>query len=126
MKTPNNLEDYRSNYSENGLWDKIAKTAQFVGIKAVYAALLLYYVLQDPSVSLKHKAIIYGALGYFILPIDLIPDYIPVVGFTDDISALLYAVHSVWASVTPEMNDRAKARLHQWFGAYDEDKINLS
>jgi uncharacterized membrane protein YkvA (DUF1232 family) len=126
MINPENITDYKDKYSESGFWNKLTKVGKLAGIKVVYAALLLYYVLQDPNVSLKHKAIIYGALGYFILPIDLIPDTIPFVGFTDDLSALLYAVHSVWASITPEIQQKAKERLHKWFGAYDEAKINLS
>src|SRR5574344_54301 len=116
MQTPKNMENYQNLYSESGFWDKVEKVATIVGIKTIYAALLLYYVLQDKTVPLQQRAIIYGALGYFILPIDLIPDYIPFVGFADDLSALLYAVHAVWKSVTPEMKARAKERLHSWFG----------
>lgn len=125
MQTPKNMENYQSLYSESGFWDKVEKVATIVGIKTVYAALLLYYVLQDKTVPLQQRAIIYGALGYFILPIDLIPDYIPFVGFADDLSALLYAVHAVWKSVTPEMKARAKERLHSWFGNYDDSKLNI-
>lgn len=125
MPTPKNMENYQNLYSESGFWDKVEKVATIVGIKTVYAALLLYYVLQDKTVPLQQRAIIYGALGYFILPIDLIPDYIPFVGFADDLSALLYAVHAVWKSVTPEMKARAKERLHSWFGNYDDSKLNI-
>lgn len=125
MQTPKNMENYQNLYSESGFWDKVEKVATIVGIKTVYAALLLYYVLQDKTVPLQQRAIIYGALGYFILPIDLIPDYIPFVGFADDLSALLYAVHAVWKSVTPEMKARAKERLHSWFGNYDDSKLNI-
>lgn len=125
MQTPKNMENYQSLYSESGFWDKVEKVATIVGIKTIYAALLLYYVLQDKTVPLQQRAIIYGALGYFILPIDLIPDYIPFVGFADDLSALLYAVHAVWKSVTPEMKARAKERLHSWFGNYDDSKLNI-
>ncbi len=125
MQTPKNMENYQSLYSERGFWNKVEKVATVMGIKAVYAALLLYYILQDKNVPIQQRAIIYGALGYFILPIDLIPDYIPFVGFADDLSALLYAVHAVWKSVTPEMKARAKERLHSWFGNYDDSKLNL-
>lgn len=125
MQTPKNMENYQSLYSERGFWNKVEKVATVMGIKAVYAALLLYYVLQDKNVPIQQRAIIYGALGYFILPIDLIPDYIPFVGFADDLSALLYAVHTVWKSVTPEMKAKAKDRLHHWFGNYDDSKLNL-
>lgn len=122
------LEDYTSygnNYSESSLWDKIKNVAKQAGGKVIYAALLCYYVLKDENASTADKAKIYGALGYFILPIDLIPDAIPVVGFTDDLSALLWALHSVWKNVTPEMKDRAQSKLNDWFGSVDEGQLKL-
>lgn len=94
-------------------------------VQSIYAALLCYYVLKDENVSTADKAKIYGALGYFILPIDLIPDAIPVVGFTDDLSAMLWALHSVWKNVTPEMKDRAQSKLNDWFGSVDEGELKL-
>ena len=80
MNKPDNIEQYRGNYSESGFWAKVKKVAKKAGVKVIYVALILYYELADPNVSPKEKAIIIGALGYFILPIDLIPDAIPVLG----------------------------------------------
>lgn len=115
---------YQSHYSDSGLWKKIREVAKQAGLKVVYLALLLYYLLKDPNVSVKDKAIIYGALGYFILPLDLIPDTIPVVGFMDDLSALLYAVRSVWVNITPEIQAKARTRLHDLFGRYDSSVLD--
>lgn len=117
-------ESYQNHYSDTKLWDKIMKVAQKAGLKVIYAVLLLYYVSQDPNVSKADKAKIYGALGYFILPIDLIPDAMPVAGFTDDFAALVWALHAVWVNVTPEMQAKAKAKLHDWFGSFDENELN--
>ena len=83
------LEKYSSHYNENDLWEKLQKFARKAGIKVTYAALLLYYVLKNPATSTKDRAKIIGSLGYFILPLDLIPDWIPVAGYTDDLAALL-------------------------------------
>lgn len=58
--------------------------------KMVYAVLLLYYVATDSNVSTADKAKIYGALEYFILPIVLIPDITPGIGYTDDMAALMW------------------------------------
>lgn|SRR5574344_1449761 len=120
----NNYENYQSEYSEKKFWDKVVGVAKKAGAKVIYLALLLYYVLSDQNVSKYDKAKIYGALGYFILPVDLIPDFIPVVGYSDDLIALLWATHSVWSNITVEMKERAKNQIHEWFGDYDIDTLN--
>ena len=64
-------------------------------------------------------------LGYFILPIDLIPDGIPVVGFTDDLAALVYALRTIWVNVTPDVEQQAAAKLKTWFKDVDAEQIKL-
>ena len=76
---------YVSEFSPEKLWEKIKGHAKKVGCEGIRSALRLFYALDNPSMPLKTKMVIYGALGYFISPIDVIPDFIPVVGFTDDI-----------------------------------------
>ena len=82
-----------------------------VGSKLLFFARLLYYILVSPSTPLKAKGIIIGALGYFILPLDLIPDLIPLVGFTDDLAAIMAVVGIVNRYSTPEI--KAQARKNQ-------------
>ena len=84
---------YAKHYEENELWEKLRKFGRKAGIKVTYAALLLYYVLKNPATSSKDRAKIIGALGYFILPIDLIPDFIPIAGYTDDLAALTWGIY---------------------------------
>ena len=109
------LKQYQKNYSESGLWKKIGEVAKKAGSNVIYLALVLYYVLKSPDVSVGNKSIIIGALGYFILPLDLIPDVIPIMGFTDDLAALTLAYKAVKASVTPRVEAQAKQKLSQWF-----------
>ena len=118
------LTRYQKHYSEESLAAKIAKVAKKAGIKVIYAALLLYYVLKSHQTPKKDRNKILGALGYFILPFDLIPDWIPVVGFTDDLAALTWALYAVSKNVTPEVKALAKAKLHDWFGDYDEASLD--
>lgn len=118
------LTKYEKHYSDKGLADKIAKVAKQAGIKVVYAALLLYYVLKNPLTPKGDKTKIYGALGYFILPFDVIPDWIPVAGFADDLAALTWALYAVSKNITPEVKAQAKAKLRDWFGAYDETDLD--
>ncbi len=113
---PREIEKYQEHYSESGLWKKMGKVARKAGSKAVYAVLLLYYVLIDKNTPKQYKATILGALGYFILPLDLLPDAIPLVGFTDDLAALIACVKAVWSAVTPDIKRQAHAKLTQWFG----------
>ena len=122
-KVPQNIESYQSNYTESGLWKKVKSVAKKAGIKTIYMVLLLHYVLKSPDVPLEDKAKIYGALGYFILPIDLIPDFIPVVGYSDDVAALAFALHTVWKNVTPEIKEQAQRKLREWFGSFNPDEL---
>ena len=97
--------------------------ARKAGIKVVYAALVLYYLARDGEVPLKEKLKIYGALGYFILPIDMIPDSIIALGFTDDFAALAYALYSASKYITPDIEAKAEAKLREWFGDFDRAQI---
>lgn len=115
----NNLKDYKKFYSESSYWKKLKKFAQKAGISVVYAALLLYYALQNPKLPKKYKGIILGALGYFILPVDAIPDFIPLVGFSDDLGVLLLAIGHVAMHIDDETKKRAKKKLKEWFQSYD-------
>ncbi|MCR5394148.1 MAG: DUF1232 domain-containing protein [Bacteroidales bacterium] len=117
------LQDSQKHYSEEGFWNKVAGVAKKAGIKIIYLALVLYYTANAETTSIVHKGIIYGALGYFILPIDLLPDPVPIVGFTDDMAALGACLATVAMSVTPAIQEQAKERLRIWFGDYKEKDI---
>jgi len=116
---------YADQYEENAFWEKIKKFGRKAGFKVCYAALLLYYVLRSPDTSSKDRAKILGALGYFILPIDLIPDFIPIAGYTDDLAALVWGVYCVIKGITPEVKASAAVKLHEWFGDFDESELDL-
>ena len=125
MKAPRNIEKYAAFFTDDKFWHKLARAFKKAGIKVVYAALVLFYSLQDSRISKRDKALIIGALGYFILPVDLIPDFLPAVGFSDDLAALLLAFYKVRQCITPEVKEKAEAKLHQWFGEYDGNEIVL-
>ena len=112
--------NYGGKFSKRDFAEKISRIAKRAGAKLVYAALILYYTLQSDKVSKKDKAIIIGALGYMISPLDVLPDAIPIVGLSDDLAVLLYVLKKVWTDVDPEIQEKAKNRLSKWF---DEDEI---
>lgn len=118
-----NLPDfmkYKDKFSNNGFIDKISHVAKRAGAKLVYVALILYYTLQSDKVSVKDKAIIIGALGYLISPLDVLPDAFPIVGLTDDLTVLMYVLHKVWGDVSDDIKQKAHDKLVQWF---DEEEI---
>lgn len=123
MRKPNDIEKYQKNYSENKLLSKLSSVAKWAGAKVIYAVLLLYYVLRSPDISTADKSKIYGALGYFILPTDLVLDFIPIMGYSDDMAALLWALHTVMNNLTPEIKQQAKNKLTELLGTIDEKKI---
>ena len=111
---------YANKFSPSDFVDKVARIAKRAGAKLVYAALILYYTLQSDKVSTTDKALIVGALGYMISPLDAVPDAIPIIGLTDDLTVLVFVLKKVWGNVEDEIKDKARQRLTKWF---DEDEI---
>lgn len=122
---PTSTENYASEYSENKFWNKLKNVAKKAGLKVIYLALVLYYTLIADSTSREDKLLITGALGYLILPIDLIPDFIPVVGFADDLAALIACYKTVKCNVTPEILAQAELRLQKFFGKVDQGQLDV-
>jgi uncharacterized membrane protein YkvA (DUF1232 family) len=110
------VEDYREHFSEPSFWEKLAKFALKAGRQVVKIALILYYCLRDPETPARPKSVIVGALGYFVFPLDAIPDPTPVVGFADDLGALVLAMTIVAAHIKPEHRKKADEKLGEWFG----------
>ncbi|TMU87013.1 DUF1232 domain-containing protein [Bacillus sp. BHET2] len=110
------MTNTEKHYSEEKFWDKLKKYGVKAGHSVVYTALLLYFVLQKPDIPVKAKMVIIGALGYFILPTDFIPDIAVGIGFTDDLGALGLALLQVAMYIDDEVKVNAKAKLRDWFG----------
>ncbi|MBQ3444598.1 MAG: DUF1232 domain-containing protein [Selenomonadaceae bacterium] len=110
------VEKYGSNYSEDGLWDKITGTAKKAGSNLIYEVLQLFYVAQNPNVPMKIRAAMVAPLGYFISPVDLIPDLAPVVGYTDDAAVIAMAIAFAHAYIDDDIRRKAKDKLVTFFG----------
>ena len=111
---------YADKFSAKGFVEKISRIAKRAGSKLVYASLVLFYTLQSKEVSYKDKAMIIGALGYLISPLDVLPDAIPIVGLSDDLTVLLFVINKIWVEVPDEVKNKAKEKLSDWF---DEDEL---
>jgi len=105
-----------NDFSNAGFWNKLLKFAKSAGKEVVEKALLLYFALQAPGTPAWAKTAIVGALGYFISPIDAIPDLTPVVGYSDDLGVLAIALSAVAKHITAEVKSQASSKLAEWFG----------
>lgn len=112
---------YKSSYTEENLQTKLKKYAKKIGVNTTYYILLLYQMIVSNVVPIADKAIIIAALGYFISPLDIIPDIIIGTGFIDDVSVLLIALRQVIKNITPEIKQQAKERLGKMFDFTDEE-----
>lgn len=122
MEIPD-LNKYKEKFTKNDFIEKIQRIAKRAGAKLVYAALILYYSIDSDKVSFKEKAIIIGALGYLITPLDIMPDAIPLAGLSDDLGVLIYVLRKVWDYVDDEAKQKAKDKLSQWF---DKDEMKAT
>ena len=109
------LQEYGKAYSEESFWAKVGKYAIAAGKQVIEKVLTLYYCLLDRDTPPWAKAVIVGALGYFIVPMDAIPDLIPGVGYADDLGAVGLALGMVAVHIKPEHQEQAKQKLKQWF-----------
>ncbi len=115
MPETQETKEYREAYGEKPFWRKIGRFAAAAGKQVIEKALVLYYCLQDPDTPPWARAVIITALGYFILPMDAIPDITPVVGFSDDLGALAGALATVAASIKPAHRRQAGEKVKDWF-----------
>lgn len=96
---------------------KIRPWAFKVGRTAARPLLQCYYVLSDSKTSTLDKVLIYAAIAYTILPMDLIPRVVyKFMGILDDGLALLYVYRKINDKITPEINDKVDSTLNDWFG----------
>lgn len=111
-------------YSDQSLWEKIRKFSKEAGEKIVYAVLLLYYAMGNKNVSIKNKLMIAASLGYFILPTDAIIDFTPIIGYSDDFGVLLFALSQIASSITPEVKEKARIKIKEWFSGVNERELD--
>ena len=93
----------------DGFWPKVRRVAR--RIPFLNELLAAYYSTLDPKTPLQAKAVLMGALAYFVLPIDVIPDFIVGFGYTDDAAVLYAAIRGVAAHIRDEHRQRARQML---------------
>ena len=114
--TEKELQKYEQHYNDSSFLDKVTKYGKLIGINALYKAVQLWFVLQKPDVPASTKAVIMGALGYLIAPLDFLPDLMPVLGYTDDFVAITFALIKVQGYIDEEVERKSKNLLTKIFG----------
>lgn len=102
-------------YSDKKFKNKFTNVGGGLGKKAMQAAATLYVALRSPDMPKSNKLIVLAALGYFILPFDVIADFLPLAGLTDDAFVILTALGKVYLSITDDMKLEAKELIETKF-----------
>jgi uncharacterized membrane protein YkvA (DUF1232 family) len=102
---------------EHGFWDKVRTTLGRISF--VEDAVAAYYCAIDPDTPLQVKAILMGALAYFIMPVDVVPDFLAMFGFFDDAAVLAAAYRKVSEYVQPHHRTRAQQAMADLRGESD-------
>ena len=121
MKVFNNIQQYIKYFDEIQLFDKLGVVGKKIGSKVVFYVIIMVTLIGDTKIPLKVRLVFMAALGYLILPTDLVADLLPAIGFTDDIAFLSFAISNAREYITPEVKDKANQKLGQWINKEAED-----
>lgn len=113
MEHPANPHDF----DDETFWRAVTRHAGRLGRAAVEQILTLYHCMIDADTPRAAKLKIAGALVYLGVPVDVIPDFVPVAGFMDDLAAIALAVLAVVHSIKPEHAEAAKKQVAKLFGS---------
>lgn len=92
-----------------GFWPKLRKFARAIPFSDDLLA--AYYCATDAKTPTYVKAVLMGAVAYFVVPADMIPDFVAGLGFTDDAGVLLTAIRAVGGEIKPEHRAKAEEAL---------------
>ncbi|MET0668532.1 MAG: YkvA family protein [Xanthobacteraceae bacterium] len=107
-RTRENLKRDEASVGE-GFWKKLQQFAATLPIAE--DLLTAYYCAFDRNTPNHVRAALLGALAYFVLPFDVMPDLLPIIGFTDDAAVLAAAIRLVWVHIQPAHRDAAREAL---------------
>ncbi len=121
MKYIKNIKQYIEYYDESELSAIIGSIGKKIGKQVVMSILVIAALLSDTKIPMKTRMVFMAALGYLILPTDLVADFLPVIGFTDDIAFLTYVVSNAREYITPEIKDKARNQMGKWINEDTEE-----
>lgn len=107
--------DYADHYSEEELKAKLSKTKR-LGRKLLKNIFELGYAFMSSDTPVWARAVIIGAIGYFISPADAVPDLVPGVGYVDDAGVIASALAAVGSNITNEVEEKAEKAVDDLLG----------
>ncbi len=105
------FEKHSKHYNEEDFWQKVTTLPRSAMEQVLEKALTLRELLFDGTTPLWVKGTILGALGYLILPIDLIPDFLPGIGYVDDLAVMGFVLANLDNMVTEDIRQRVRLRM---------------
>jgi len=93
----------------HGFWPALKRVVRRIPFSEDLVA--AYFCATDSATPRRVKLVLFGALGYFILPVDAIADFLPLVGFSDDAAVLAAAIATVSTAIRQDHRDRARDAL---------------
>lgn len=119
--TMKEIASYANRYSPSAFIEKVRENSRQMGATLTYKAYLLFYMMTDKNTPAGSKAVIAGALAYLVLPMDLIPDFLPV-GYAEDFAAVLTALKTVRGCISPAVEAKARSMTEVFFGSAAANK----
>lgn len=113
MKPESQIKKYKKYFNDTAFQKKLRRLSGKLGSNMLFYLIILYELMRDKNIPTKTRLIFVAALGYFILPTDLVADFLPGLGFTDDLAFITYAIGSATDYITPEMRTKAKEKVDQ-------------
>jgi uncharacterized membrane protein YkvA (DUF1232 family) len=101
-------------YSDEAFWEKLGKHGAEAGAGVLDKALVLYYTLKGPKTPVRIRAAIMGALAYFVMPLDAIPDTLLGVGYLDDLGVLVWAYDTTFKHIDSSAVANAARTVQKW------------
>ncbi len=123
MKNP--FSEFIKGFTEYAMWNKIRQFAMKAGQQTIYSVLLLFYAYKRKDTPIWAKNIIIGTIGYFISPIDALPDLTPIIGYTDDIGVLSFGLVTIACYINAEVRVEARTQLKKWFKTLNTEDLNV-
>jgi len=120
MMNMENINKYKKHFNLRAFNAKMKRVLRKVGIRGVYTILLLFYTLKQKDTPIWARNVVVGVLGYFISPVDAIPDLTPFIGYTDDFGLLGFGLVAVAAYINSEVRGKARSDVHKFFDDVDD------
>ena len=108
-------EKFKNEFSNRSFWAKLKSNLSGLSNSTIEMSLTLYYAFRDDDTPTWAKSVIAGALGYFIFPLDAVPDLLPMLGYSDDIMVLTAAIATIGFNIKDRHKEKAKATIKNWF-----------